>query len=68
MRGWAAYVAGEIENAAGHAGAAERDYAAPSSWPAASGATFLVGVATVGLLTALSDRTGRRTRCAATAT
>ncbi|KQY44394.1 BTAD domain-containing putative transcriptional regulator [Cellulomonas sp. Root137] len=55
-RAWAAYVAGEIENATAHAGAAEGHYRHAVRLARGSGATFLVGVATVGLLTALSDQ------------
>ncbi|MGW7477934.1 BTAD domain-containing putative transcriptional regulator [Nonomuraea muscovyensis] len=51
MRSWGAYVAGEIENAAGHSEPAERHYLSAIDLARASGATFLVGVATVGLLT-----------------
>ncbi|NUU18533.1 transcriptional regulator [Cellulomonas humilata] len=54
-RAWAAYVAGEIENATGHADVAERDYRRAIGLARGAGATFLVGVATVGLLTAVAD-------------
>ena len=55
MRAWADYVAGEIENAAGHPEPAERHYRRAVDLARRSGATFLVGVATVGLLTVLTD-------------
>jgi len=55
MRAWADYVAGEIENAAGHPEPAERHYRRAIDLARRSGATFLVGVATVGLLTVLTD-------------
>jgi predicted ATPase/DNA-binding SARP family transcriptional activator len=47
---WNAYAAGEIESAAGHEDAAERHYERAIALARTSGATFLVGVATVGLL------------------
>lgn len=50
MRAWGAYVAGEIENLAGRGELAERHYVEAVDLACASGATFLVGVATVGLL------------------
>ncbi|MFI0352967.1 BTAD domain-containing putative transcriptional regulator [Actinomadura sp. 9N407] len=50
MHSWGAYVAGEIENLAGHGDAAERHYLRAIDLARDSGATFLVGVATVGLL------------------
>ena len=55
MRAWADYVAGEIENAAGQPEPAERHYRLAIDLARRSGATFLVGVATVGLLTVLTD-------------
>ena len=55
MRAWADYVAGEIENAAGQPEPAERHYRRAIDLARRSGATFLVGVATVGLLTVLTD-------------
>ena len=58
MRAWSAYVAGEIESVAGHAEAAERHYRRAVDLARGSGATFLVGVATVGLL-ALHGTAGR---------
>ena len=51
MRSWGAYVAGEIDER--RRATSTRPSALPrarSTWPARSGATFLVGVATVGLL------------------
>lgn len=51
MRSWGAYVAGEIESSAGHSELAERHYVHAIDLARSSGATFLVGVATVGLLT-----------------
>jgi predicted ATPase len=50
MRSFGAYVAGEIESFAGHSEAAERHYVRAIELARSSGATFLVGVATVGLL------------------
>ncbi|RZB13278.1 transcriptional regulator, partial [Streptomyces sp. F001] len=50
MRAWGAYVAGEIENLAGRGELAERHYVEAVDLARTSGATFLVGVATVGLL------------------
>ena len=61
MRAWSDYVAGEIESLAGHAEAAERHYLRAIDLARGSGATFLVGVATVGLLArARQHRSGRR--------
>jgi tetratricopeptide (TPR) repeat protein len=51
MRSWCAYVAGEIEAIAGRPELAERHYVRAVDLGRTSGATFLVGVATVGLLT-----------------
>ena len=51
MRSWGAYVAGEIESCAGRLAAAEPHYIRAIELARTSGATFLVGVATVGLLT-----------------
>jgi predicted ATPase/DNA-binding SARP family transcriptional activator len=51
MRSWAAYVTGEIEGIAGRHDLAERHYLLAVELARTSGATFLVGVATVGLLT-----------------
>ncbi|MBL7524138.1 transcriptional regulator, partial [Frankia sp. CNm7] len=50
-RSWDAYVAGEIENHAGRDEVAEEHYSRAIDLARRSGATFLVGVATVGLLT-----------------
>ncbi|MFF5207541.1 BTAD domain-containing putative transcriptional regulator [Streptosporangium sp. NPDC000396] len=50
MLSWGAYVAGEIESIAGRSEPAERHYVRAVDLARASGATFLVGVATVGLL------------------
>ncbi|MGS0685539.1 BTAD domain-containing putative transcriptional regulator [Nakamurella sp. GG22] len=50
MRAWSAYVAGEIESFAGHPDDAAPHYARAIDLARSSGATFLVGVATVGLL------------------
>jgi predicted ATPase/DNA-binding SARP family transcriptional activator len=55
MLSWGAYVAGEIESCAGHTDVAERHYLRAIDLARRSGATFLVGVATVGLLTVLAD-------------
>ena len=55
MRSWGAYVAGEIESSTGHAEPAEQHYRRAINLARSSGATFLVGVATVGLLTVLAD-------------
>ncbi|OLT06947.1 transcriptional regulator [Pseudonocardia sp. CNS-004] len=51
MRAFVDYVAGEIESRAGHHDLAERHYVGAIEAARESGATFLVGVATVGLLT-----------------
>jgi predicted ATPase len=51
MRSWGAYVAAEIENLAGRREVAEQHYVQAIDLARTSGATFLVGVATVGLLT-----------------
>jgi predicted ATPase/DNA-binding SARP family transcriptional activator len=58
MRAWSEYVAGEIESIAGHAEAAERHYRLAVDLARGSGATFLAGVAAVGLV-ALHGTTGR---------
>ena len=58
MRSWGAYVDGEIENLAGRSEAAEQHYLRAIDLARSSGATFLVGVATVGLLTVRAG-TGR---------
>ncbi|MGE3287349.1 MAG: hypothetical protein AB7J32_14760 [Pseudonocardia sp.] len=49
-RSWSTYFAGEIENVAGGRELAERHYVRAIAAGRAAGATFLVGVATVGLL------------------
>ncbi|GAA0949240.1 BTAD domain-containing putative transcriptional regulator [Pseudonocardia zijingensis] len=51
MRAFVAYVGGEIESRAGDNDRAERHYVTAIELARASGATFYVGVATVGLLT-----------------
>ncbi|MFC5947760.1 BTAD domain-containing putative transcriptional regulator [Pseudonocardia lutea] len=58
MRSWAAYVAGEIEGLAGDLTAAEAHYRTALRLARGAGATFLVGVASVGLLAVLA-RAGR---------
>ena len=58
MRAWSEYVAGEIESIAGHAEAAERHYRRAVDLARGCGATFLTGVAAVGLV-ALHGTTGR---------
>jgi tetratricopeptide (TPR) repeat protein len=50
IRSWGAYVAGEIESLAGCSELAEQQYLRAIELARSSGATFLVGVATVGLL------------------
>jgi predicted ATPase/DNA-binding SARP family transcriptional activator len=54
IRSWAAYVQGEIESLAGHAELAEQHYRRAIDLAGRAGATFLGGVATVGLLTVLA--------------
>jgi predicted ATPase len=51
MRAWIAYVSGEIESRAGENDLAERHYVGAIELARRSGATFIVGIATVGLLT-----------------
>jgi predicted ATPase len=51
MRAWIAYVAGEIESRAGNSDLAERHYVSAIELARRSGATFVVGIATVGLQT-----------------
>ncbi|MEU7813408.1 hypothetical protein [Pseudonocardia sp. NPDC049154] len=58
MRSWAAYVAGEIEGLAGDLAAAEAHYRTALRLARGVGATFLAGVASVGLLAVLA-RAGR---------
>jgi hypothetical protein len=55
MRAWSDYVAGEIENLAGHPAEAQHRYRQAIDLARGSGATFIVGVASVGLLTMLAD-------------
>ena len=55
MRAWSDYVAGEIENLAGRPEEAQRRYRRAIDLARGSGATFVVGVASVGLLTVLAD-------------
>ncbi|MDN5918459.1 MAG: winged helix-turn-helix domain-containing protein [Pseudonocardia sp.] len=50
VRGWVAYYGGEIENAAGRAAPAEEHYGRAIALARTAGATFLLGVASVGLL------------------
>lgn len=50
MISWGVYIAGEIETLAGRTDLAEEQYVRAIELGRASGATFLVGVATVGLL------------------
>ena len=52
MRSWGAYVAGEIESIAGRSEPAAQHYIRAIDLARTSGATFLVGVSTVGLLAA----------------
>ncbi|WP_440073286.1 BTAD domain-containing putative transcriptional regulator [Streptosporangium sp. OZ121] len=58
MLSWSAYVAGEIESSAGHTELAEHHYIRSIALARTSGAAFLVGIATVGLLSvrAAADR------------
>jgi predicted ATPase len=58
MRAWGEYVAGEIEGLAGDLAAAEAHYRTALRLARGVGATFLVGVASVGLLAVLA-RAGR---------
>jgi predicted ATPase len=58
MHAWGAYVAGEIESAAANHELAEPHYVRAIALARSSGASFLVGVATVGLL-AMQARAGR---------
>jgi predicted ATPase/DNA-binding SARP family transcriptional activator len=51
MRSWGAYVAGEIDNFAGAPERAEHHYRRAIDLARESGATFLVGIASLGLLT-----------------
>lgn len=58
MRAWAAYVDGELANLGGAPDDARDRYEEAVRLARTSGATFVVGIATVGLLTVLA-RTGR---------
>jgi predicted ATPase/DNA-binding SARP family transcriptional activator len=60
MRSWAAYVAGEIETLAAHHDRAQEHYAEAVGEARISGATFLTGVANVGLVAARSRGTRPR--------
>jgi tetratricopeptide (TPR) repeat protein len=51
MRSWSAYVAGEIDNFAGAPDAAEEHYRRAIDIARDCGATFIVGIASLGLLT-----------------
>ncbi len=55
LRAFGAYVAGEIDNAAGRRERAEEHYARAIELARSSGATFVVGIASVGLLTVRAD-------------
>ncbi|MCH6165020.1 BTAD domain-containing putative transcriptional regulator [Pseudonocardia alaniniphila] len=55
MLAWGAYVVGEIESSSGRRESAEQHYLRAIDLARTSGATFLVGVATVGLLTVRAD-------------
>jgi predicted ATPase/DNA-binding SARP family transcriptional activator len=55
MRAWGAYVTGEIETAVGRRDRAEPHYVRAVDLARTAGATFLVGVASVGLLAARAD-------------
>ncbi|MGY1623965.1 BTAD domain-containing putative transcriptional regulator [Geodermatophilus sp. SYSU D00965] len=55
MRAWHAYVTGEIETAVGRRDLAEPHYVRAVELARTAGATFLVGVASVGLLAARAD-------------
>jgi predicted ATPase/DNA-binding SARP family transcriptional activator len=55
LRAFAEYVAGEIDNAAGHLDRAEGHYEKAIAGARASGATFVSGIASVGLLTVRAD-------------
>jgi predicted ATPase/DNA-binding SARP family transcriptional activator len=54
MQAWGAYVTGEIETFAGHRELAEQHYVRAIELARNSGATFLVGIASVGLLAVLA--------------
>ena len=55
LRGFSAYVSGEIHGAAARPDRAEEQYLRAVDLAQTSGATFLVGIASVGLLTVLTD-------------
>jgi tetratricopeptide (TPR) repeat protein len=55
LRGFGAYISGEIHSAAARPDLAEEQYTRAIGLAQTSGATFLVGVASVGLLTVLAD-------------
>jgi predicted ATPase/DNA-binding SARP family transcriptional activator len=55
LRAFGAYVNGEIDNAAGRPCPAEEHYSHAIELARASGATFVVGIASVGLLTLLTS-------------
>lgn len=54
-RAFAAYVSGEIENAGGRPDRAEEDYTLAMDLATSAGATFVVGIAAVGLQTLRAD-------------
>ncbi|WP_117212165.1 BTAD domain-containing putative transcriptional regulator [Allorhizocola rhizosphaerae] len=58
MRAWGAYVAGEIESLAGRGESAEEHYLRAIELAGTSGATFLAGIASVGLVS-VRARCGR---------
>ncbi|WP_408004784.1 ATP-binding protein, partial [Pseudonocardia lacus] len=62
LRAWVAYVDGEIANLAGSRERAEADYRLALDLARRAGATFLVGVSTVGLLSVLGGDTDRALR------
>lgn len=55
IRAWQAYVTGEVENAAGESDTAAVSYRTAIDLAGRSGATFIAGVAQVGLLSVLAD-------------
>jgi predicted ATPase/DNA-binding SARP family transcriptional activator len=55
LRAWSEYVAGEIDNAAGRHHLAEQHYVRAIELARSAGATFVDGVASVGLLTVRAD-------------
>ena len=64
LRAFAAYISGEIDSAAGHPELADEQYTRAIDLARSSGATFLIGIASVGLVTVLADA-GRVHRSAA---